>query len=440
MGRMLVLVMAAAVLLSLVRMEALYADGGYFSSREIYQEQTVESDAMGAQQAFLLKTDDAFTLYLQSSVKGDMEDFSWVLPLPAVPDKVAEAPEDLFRLLDDLTSPRIVQYEVVQHGSSEDNGCLFGSSSTSADGGGGQEVLLEDGSRVMVEVLDAGRVGDFSYEIVGTQVDEALAVWLDQNDYRVPDELQEMVSDYVEEGFVFLAAKVLRDLEPDQTPNSLPPLAITFPINTDMVFPMRLTALSTETTVPVMVYSAAKDLPILNNTSLWMEVKAPSSDVCTVDEYEAKLQQALHADPQNLALQFRERFNAGDSWSFDEYDDDGLFYRYSREIGRMVSYENYDVDSVRLLREMILEGYTLVRWYGQPTGEAMKEDIRLKTRAEQDYEVWTSPEIIIEATQCSGEEEGADEGGGCAQVPDSFILLLAVLMALLAVRRLRPVM
>ncbi|RJO73964.1 MAG: DUF2330 domain-containing protein [Myxococcales bacterium] len=457
------IVLMVAATLAMVGLETAYANGGYFGRKTVASER-LAANSMGAQQAFLLRTDDAFTLYLQSSVVGNLDDFGWILPLPAEPTEVREGPPDLFRMLDDMTAPRIILYKEVSHEEEELEfpGCQ-GSESAAVGDGGGLEAEIEESSQGMVEVLGAGVVGDFSYEILSAEESDALTDWLARNDYEIPVALYPLLADYVEEGFLFLAAKARRDVDPQNAAHRLPPMAITFPRETPMIFPMRLTALSAGERVPVLLYAAARSSVMLADGGEWREAEA-ERNVCSIDEYKQILSAHLRKDPCNLAIQYRLSF---DQWHAEgeealSYYGDGmwdsnLFYRgvnmagYDAESWSIISsmvkvnddyYDNYSYDpDCNQWEEGCQEGepeaeYGLTRWYGELSAEAMRTDILIKAKGENPWEI--SPDISRNIENCD------DGGGGCRQVGAPWLLLSAplILHALLrrrAFNRLPPV-
>jgi len=419
--------------MAIIYSENVYADGGYFYNVGVNTEE-VDNDAMGGQQAFLLKTSDSFTLYLQSSVQGNLADFSWVLPLPVEPDEIEEAPEKLFQLLNDFTAPQVVQYEVKKH-ESNSGWCLGGVDSENSAGGDSNSSVGEDKDQGLVEVLTSGVVGDFSYEVIKSEKENALVNWLDENGYYLPSNAENIIKHYVDNEFVFLAAKIKRDVEGDNKVNSLPALEIKFPKDTEMVFPMRITSLSTRSKVPVLIYAAAKEEePILSPETEWQEKTRKIQTVCNAGDYKVAVQDRIDSDSNNIVLQSRHYFEAIEedwpsyyydpaiwkirSFSFECKDSMGYYdsdYLFEEEL----DFDNYDGDSVVLMKNLIEENYVLVRWYTELASEEMDEDIYLVTKAmDADYSNYNRVSYT-NVNKC---------GSGCQQVPEPFFALLIVLL------------
>lgn len=415
------------------------ADGSYFYSVTV-KEEDVNMDAMGGQQALLVKNENDFTMYLQSSVKGNLSDFSWVLPLPAKPLQVTEAPDDLFTFLNYMTGPRIYIYEIREK---DDGWCVSFGGSDSASNGGETVTVGNDDLEDLVKVVDAGVVGDFSYEVISSEEEDALVEWLDKNEYYLPEKAEKIISEYIEDGFLFLAAKVRRDLDSDEKVNSLPAMKIKFPADTKMVFPMKITSLSTQSEVPVLIYAAAKEeVAVLSEETQWNQVQM-REDACTSEEYQYQTSDLLAENPNNISLQSRERLSA-----FGYRDDDGetisgsvksgsdeLGYSYAgswvyyfRENklysskDEELDFEDYSDETADLIKKMFDDIYVLSRWYTELSAEDMDEDIIFDLK-EYDYDTFPDVSRII-----SVNAEKCDLGGGCRQVPDPFWALMLVLL------------
>jgi hypothetical protein len=90
-----------------------------------------------------------------------------------------------------------------------------------------------------LSILDRQLVGVFETVTIASREPRALQSWLRENGFTVTTNSEPVIADYVKEAWVFVAAKVRRDLPTEQT-STAHPLAFTF--KTDRpVYPMRLT-------------------------------------------------------------------------------------------------------------------------------------------------------------------------------------------------------
>ncbi len=76
-----------------------------------------------------------------------------------------------------------------------------------------------------VTTFATGEVGPYGFDVVGSEDPEALVNWLRSHDYLVTPEMEPLINLYVDEGFVFLAMRLL----PDQGAQAVQPVKITYP-------------------------------------------------------------------------------------------------------------------------------------------------------------------------------------------------------------------
>jgi hypothetical protein len=160
---------------------------------------------------------------------GEAEDFSWVVPVPGIPE--VEVGSDLvFTTLEPATRPQFVldvdgapcELDFLGAPTAEGNG-----QDDSAD--------ADDG----VEVLDAFAVGPFDVTVVRSEDAGSLARWLDENGYDLTDRGEDLIRPYVMEGLNFVAVK----LRQDQGVGDIQPLILRYESDRPMI-PIRLTAVA----------------------------------------------------------------------------------------------------------------------------------------------------------------------------------------------------
>ncbi len=177
---------------------------------------------------------------------GDPSAFSWILPIPVsdampVPD-LALAPESLLRDLEVATQPQVIPQptkctpEPTPPGVFNDSVLLAGDE---ADDGG-------------VDVTDLPNVGPFDNELIQAGSADALIEWLQDNDYLVSPAMEPALADYVGDGLAFLGVKLVAGAEVSE----IAPLSITWP-GTEPMIPLRLTSISAEPEMGLLVFIAA---------------------------------------------------------------------------------------------------------------------------------------------------------------------------------------
>jgi hypothetical protein len=194
------------------------ADGGFFPDsmyRDLYE---------SAQKAVILYGNSTEHLILSVSFEGDAEDFAWVIPVPAKPE-IGVTDPDLFWELSDFTATEFP-------GGGGGFGCL-----------GGAAPIPEDG----VDVIEEKVVGPYATAILSATNATALADWLNANGYIFPEEGEEIVSEYIEREWYFVATKI-NAVEEDTgyalAEGAIEPIILSF-ASDEIVYPLRITSLST---------------------------------------------------------------------------------------------------------------------------------------------------------------------------------------------------
>jgi hypothetical protein len=153
-----------------------------------------------------------------------------VVPVPSQPE-VGTASSEWFVQLSDLTQPEIKQQR----------------SFIPPLGG----MAAEDEGPAGVELLSRQQVGAYDVSVLSAERPGALLDWLDENGYAFPEEGQPILDAYVQEGWYFVASRVLPG-EAARLDGDVQPLWFSFE-TAQPVYPMRLTALVDEY-IDVLLY------------------------------------------------------------------------------------------------------------------------------------------------------------------------------------------
>lgn len=203
------------LLIGLLSVSAAYACGGLFC-------QNVPVNQQSERIIFTVNDDGTVTAYVQINYTGSAPDFSWVVPVPSVPE-VDVAEMATFDEIQLLTDPIIVSPQIPD--------CAPIAMPMMAD-----SAAVQEGG---VEVLASGTAGPFAYDVVTSEDSEALIVWLNDNNYRITDEMRPLIAVYTDEGMVFLAMK----LQPEQGVQDIQPVVMTYEADYPTI-PIRLTAVA----------------------------------------------------------------------------------------------------------------------------------------------------------------------------------------------------
>jgi hypothetical protein len=216
-----------------------------------------------SEQALISFADGRQEIITSVHLQSEGENAAVIFPVPGVPDVDVIQSDQLFRYLEEVTSPAIRVEERLIWNSDE------GSSAMPA---GGVDVLGR-------EVIDG-------YDIARLAADDpgALQQWLDENGYTVPDAARPILQSYIDEGWKFVAIK----LAGEGVDGQLKPIRMSFE-SRDIVYPMRLGALS-DRPVDAQLYILAQHRVMINGMDT---------------EYAGPVDQLDQAPPDELATHFR---------------------------------------------------------------------------------------------------------------------------------------
>jgi len=186
-------------------------------------------------------------LILSVSFEGDAEDFAWVIPVPDKPE-IAVTDAELFWELSDFTRTEIP---------SPGFGCAFGG--------------LTPGDQDGVDVIEEQVVGPYATAILSATNATALADWLNANGYIFPEDGEEIISEYIEKEWYFVATKinaVEEDTGDALTEGAIEPIVLSF-ASEEIVYPLRITSLSA-TSPEVLLYVFADHVMVPEQYPLYI--------------------------------------------------------------------------------------------------------------------------------------------------------------------------
>jgi hypothetical protein len=230
-----------AILFLLTTAAPVLADGCFFPDsvyRDLYE---------SAQKAVILYGNSTEHLILSVSFEGDAEDFAWVIPVPDKPE-IAVTDAELFWELSDFTATEIP-------GGKGGFGCLGGFEGTTP------------GDHEGVDVIEEQVVGPYATAILSATNATALADWLNANGYVFPEDGEEIVSEYIQKEWYFVATKinamvdinlvgyeekVEEEASEALAEGAIEPIVLSF-ASDEIVYPLRITSLSA-TSPEVLLY------------------------------------------------------------------------------------------------------------------------------------------------------------------------------------------
>ena len=188
----------------------------------------------GASQVAVVRQGSRTTLTMANDVYGSgaMSEFAMVIPVPEVlaPEDVGTVDRSIFETLDGYSAPRLVTYSCDDfwYSDEEDGGVSLDTGAVPPEPGA-------DGVTVEASFTE----GEYEIVILSAEESSGLLTWLDTNGFTGLDATaSEMLTEYIESGTYFLAARVSLEAIPEDAA-FLSPLRISYE-STSFGLPIRL--------------------------------------------------------------------------------------------------------------------------------------------------------------------------------------------------------
>ncbi len=210
-----------------------------------------------AQRTIVVFGEDEVSLIPQVHFEGDARDFGILVPVPAEPS-LSTVGSNIFTEASFMTQP-IVRQSNGGCGCDDNNqivGPPFFRGFSEGD-------LVQDAASG-VTVIREEIVGMFQAAILQATSADDLTQWLNDNNYKFDPADAQILADYITKNWFFVAMK----LDPTQVPPFInqwwaattSPAKITFAhSNSSLAYPLKISAISTNERVEVLVYSIGKD-------------------------------------------------------------------------------------------------------------------------------------------------------------------------------------
>jgi hypothetical protein len=204
-------------------------------------------------------------LILSASFEGDAEDFAWVVPVPNKPE-IGISDADLFLELHDITETQIPKRGYWL-------GCEFIPPPPGNEGG--------------VDVIEEQVVGPYATAILSATNATALTDWLNANGYIFPEEGEEIVSEYIEKEWYFVATKInaVEEGTGDAlAEGAIEPIVLSFASN-QTVYPLRISSLSAANATPpeVLLYVLTDQIMVPEQYPLYIGFGNWTEDAFTLE-------------------------------------------------------------------------------------------------------------------------------------------------------------
>jgi hypothetical protein len=345
------------------------------------------------------------TLWDQITYEGDPGEFAWVLPIRGTVE-VGLSSDALFETLEQATQV-IVNSPTIQCPQGNCGNLASGGDSEGTGGGGGGGVT----------VLAQEVVGP--YETVQLEANDpaALNTWLTDHGYSIPADVEPIITDYVEEGFGFLALRLV----PGQGIDSMKPVRVTS-AGAAATLPLRMVAAGTGAKTPISLWVIAEgryepaNMPsfVITSDELVWDWDSSSSNY-------ASLREQRFAETNGFGWLIESAQSTG-TYLFDGLVDqagwDPIGSGYGDDAGEGAS-EKAAEDRAKLVGNITSGNIWVTRMFGELTRPALADDLVVGAAADQtpvynylqaDQETGTRPECPPPPT--CGEDGPGDIVGG----------------------------
>lgn len=179
---------------------------GFYTNPETASATALVNDA---DQVALVRDGSRVALTMSTNYKGPLEDFAMVVPVPVVlkQEQVKTLSPEIFTHLEQLTAPRLVEYDELDPCAHTKDGAKGGApgavgATGGAPGGGG------GGGGGTVKVEAQFIVGEYEIVVLSASESDALEKWLKEHQYKIPDGASAALAPYVAQQQKFVVAKV----------------------------------------------------------------------------------------------------------------------------------------------------------------------------------------------------------------------------------------
>jgi hypothetical protein len=211
-----------------------------------------------ASHVVLMRKGNRTVMTMSNSYKGPASDFAMVVPVPVVLHKkqVRTLQPSVFRHVDELTAPRLVEYWEQDPCGDGGGGISFGGWNRRMMPAKAGAATNDDGAASYGVTIEAKfSSGEYEILILSAKESDGLEAYLRDSHYKIPEGASVALAPYIHEQMKFFVAKVnLQKVKLDaQGQAMLSPLQFSFESN-ELRLPVRLGLLNAEAEQDLLVY------------------------------------------------------------------------------------------------------------------------------------------------------------------------------------------
>jgi len=203
-----------------------FGDGGFVSGHyylgKIFQ---------GEQMAVIKYEEGVEDVIFKVKYEGEADEFGWIIPVPAQPevDTKSEEFDKIFKELATLTQSSRIGWTMKGRGENSEGYW----------------------SDAHVYVVEETTVGIYNVAVIQAYKSNALTNWLNQHGYFIPIGGENIINEYVNKNWYFVAAKIIP--EQFEEKGNIHPIRLTFKTS-EIIYPMKITSISAKENMDVLLY------------------------------------------------------------------------------------------------------------------------------------------------------------------------------------------
>ena len=210
-------------------------------------------------QVILVRDGLRSVITMNSDFQGDVKDFAMVVPVPVVlkREQIRVADASLFRLLDEYSGPRLVEYY-------DENPCynyVYEDSRSSMDYPSVAERMMPMSTtgknKRGVKIEARYSIGEYDILILSAKESGGLRTWLIENGYKIPPNADAVLEPYIKSNMKFFVVKVNLEEQEKLGFNELRPIQIEFD-SPKFMLPLRLGMANANGEQDMIVYAFSK--------------------------------------------------------------------------------------------------------------------------------------------------------------------------------------
>jgi len=372
-----ILLICSSILISMLAVITnLSADGCFF---RVKGEQVGNKAESPNQRALIIHDQNKETLVVQVKYQGDVGKFSWVLPVPSIPEEnsITTVSDSIFTHLHDRTQPKLFIYSARNYGKGDQDA---GSDSDA-------EIYQETG----VTVWEKLQVGPYEIAVISSPISQALINWLIENGYDFPEQANQIIEFYTQKNWYFVAMRVsvANQLEKSNSTYQagLPAIKMTFK-SEKPVFPLRISELTSAKENEIELYVATKhrmtcesyhaaqmnrdEVQLVMEKSYYSKLSKPSGIACACER--------IFAPESDAGMEYEELFQQ----KIASFAEPTFIVEHASIVYDVLYDGNHDTDSYHYCNDFFAdylptaERFWITRFRTILTPNSMKDDVNFK--------------------------------------------------------------